>query len=151
MRNIKPSSVEASSRLAKIRQKGTAAELALRRELHRDGLRYRVDYLVLKAPRRVADVAFPRLKIAVFVDGCFWHGCPIHASWPKANAEFWRSKIETNRARDVDTREKLEALDWKVIRIWEHEPAASAAQRIMESVNEAKERKSKSSSMRKKS
>ena len=94
--------------MAKVRQKGTDAEVALRRELYRIGLRYRVNYEVLKKPRRVADVAFPWLRIAVFVDGCFWHGCPEHATWPKQNAEFWRQKIEANRLRDADTNERLQ-------------------------------------------
>lgn len=128
MSRIQPSSAEASRRMAKVRQKGTSAEMALRRELYRRGLRYRVDYEVLKKPHRVADVAFPGLKIAIFVDGCFWHGCPVHASWPKQNAEFWRKKIEANRQRDNDTNERLSRMGWKVLRFWQHEsPAESAA------------------------
>jgi len=121
MVGIKPSSPEASRRMAKVRQKGTDAEIALRRALYRIGLRYRVDYEVMKKPRRVADVAFPGLKIAIFVDGCFWHGCPEHASWPKRNAEFWRQKIEANRHRDADTNDRLRSMGWTVLRFWEHE------------------------------
>lgn len=113
--------------MAKVRQKGTDAEIALRRELHRRGLRYRVDYEVLKKPRRVADVVFPGLKIAIFVDGCFWHGCPEHASWPKQNAEFWRKKIEANRLRDADTNSRLIDIGWTVLRYWEHESPVEAA------------------------
>src|SRR5699024_10075152 len=98
---------ELSARLCvhpeRLRGKLTGAEMALRREMHRIGLRYRIDYEVLRKPRRVADVAFPGRKIAIFVDGCFWHGCPEHATWPKRNAEFWRQKIEANRQRDTDT------------------------------------------------
>lgn len=90
MSRIQLSSPETSRRMAKVRQQGTDAEIALRSELYRRGLRYRVGYEVLKKPRRLADVEFPGLKIAVFVDGCFWHGCPEHATWPKRNAEFWR-------------------------------------------------------------
>lgn len=128
MPHMQPSSPESSRRMAKVRQTGTEAELALRRELFRRGLRYRVSFQVLKKPRRVADIAFPGLRIAVFVDGCFWHGCPEHATWPKQNQEFWRHKIETNRARDADTVAKLQAVDWKVIRVWAHEsPVAAAA------------------------
>lgn len=97
MPRIQPSSPEASRRMAKVRQKGTGTEMALRRELCRRGLRYRVNFEVLKKPRRIADIAFPRLRIAIFVDGCFWHGCPEHATWPKQNAEFWLQKIEANR------------------------------------------------------
>lgn len=116
--------------MAKVRQKGTAPEIAMRRQLYRIGLRYRVDYEVLKKPRRVADVAFPGLKIAVFVDGCFWHGCPEHASWPKQNAEFWRQKIEANRLRDRDTNERLRGEGWKALRFWEHESPVVAAEAV---------------------
>ena len=130
MSRIQPSSPEASRRMAKVRQTGTEAELALRRELFRRGLRYRVSLQVLKKPRRVADIAFPGLRVAVFVDGCFWHGCPKHATWPKQNPEFWRHKIETNRARDADTVAKLQAADWKVLRFWSHESSESAANAV---------------------
>jgi DNA mismatch endonuclease, patch repair protein len=133
---VKPSSQEASRRLSKIRQKGTDAEMAVRQALSRMGLRYRVNYLVLKVPRRVADIVFPRLKIAVFVDGCFWHGCPEHASWPKSNADFWRNKIDTNRKRDSDTNDRLMLLGWSVMRIWEHELPQDAAKKISEMVSE---------------
>jgi len=141
MPRIQPSSPEASRRMSKIRQKGTSAELSLRRELFRLGLRYRVDYEILKKPRRVADIVFPRQRIAIFVDGCFWHGCPEHASWPKQNAEFWRLKIKANCARDADTNHRLEALGWKVVRIWSHELAKDAALNIAAIVHERKNRR----------
>jgi DNA mismatch endonuclease, patch repair protein len=121
------SSSAASRRMAKVRQKGTGAEVALRRELYRLGLRYRIDYEVLRTPRRVADVAFPGRRIAVFVDGCFWHGCPEHATWPKQNAEFWREKIEANQRRDADTNARLLSLGWTVLRFWSHETPTEAA------------------------
>jgi DNA mismatch endonuclease (patch repair protein) len=127
MSKIPPSSPEVSRRMAKVRQKGTDAEVALRRQLYRIGLRYRIDYEVLKKPRRVADIAFPGRRIAIFVDGCFWHGCPEHGSWPKRNAEFWRQKIETNRWRDADTNERLRSLGWTVLRFWSHESPTDAA------------------------
>lgn len=130
MSRVQSSSAAASRRMAKVRQKGTAPEIAMRRQLYRIGLRYRVNYEVLKKPRRVADLAFPRLKIAVFVDGCFWHGCPEHASWPKQNAEFWRQKIEANRLRDRDTNGRLRDEGWKVLRFWEHESPAIAAEAV---------------------
>lgn len=117
--------------MAKVRHKGTDAEIALRKELYRRGLRYRVDYEVIKKPRRVADVVFPGLRIAIFVDGCFWHGCPEHASWPKQNAEFWRQKIETNRLRDADTNERLRQMGWTVLRFWAHESPIDAAETVM--------------------
>lgn len=130
MLQLLPSSPDTSRRMAKVRQKGTDAEVALRQEMHRIGLRYRADYEVLKKPRRVADVVFPGRKIAVFVDGCFWHGCPEHASWPKRNAEFWREKIEANRLRDADTNERLRSLGWTVLRFWSHESPTEAARAV---------------------
>ncbi len=125
-----PPSTKISRRMAKVRQKATDAEVALRRELYRIGLRYRVDYDVLKKPRRVADIAFPGRRIAIFVDGCFWHGCPEHATWPKRNADFWRQKIETNRLRDADTNERLRSLGWTVLRFWSHQAPTEAARTV---------------------
>jgi len=116
--------------MAGVRQKGTDAEMALRQAMYRLGLRYRVDYEVLRKPRRVADVAFPARKVAVFVDGCFWHGCSEHATWPKQNAEFWRQKIEANRQRDADTNDRLRALGWTVLRFWSHESPVEAARTV---------------------
>ncbi|MBB6099403.1 DNA mismatch endonuclease (patch repair protein) [Deinobacterium chartae] len=133
---MKPSSPEASRRLSKVRQKGTSAEVELRRALHRLGLRYRLHVPLIVRPRRVADIVFPTARVAVFVDGCFWHGCPLHATWPKNNAEFWRFKIEANRARDADTDARLLALGWHVIRVWEHEAVAEAAARIKHEVSQ---------------
>jgi len=130
MPRISPSSHEASRRMARVRQKGTDVELALRRALHAKGLRYRLHVPLLSKPRRVPDIVFPRRKVAVFVDGCFWHGCPQHASWPKSNAQFWRDKIETNMARDADTDRRLHELGWRVVRVWAHEAADEAATRI---------------------
>jgi DNA mismatch endonuclease (patch repair protein) len=118
------------------RQRDTAAETALRSLLHRRGLRFRVHY-TLPNLRRRADVAFPRLCIAVFVDGCFWHGCPEHGTWPKQNADWWREKIETNRRRDADTDKKLEDQGWSVIRVWEHEATETAAHTIEDAVARA--------------
>jgi DNA mismatch endonuclease (patch repair protein) len=80
--------------------------------------------------RRRADLTFVRAKVAVFVDGCFWHGCPRHATWPKANAGWWRDKIDQNRRRDADTNRQLRRAGWKVIRIWEHEDLHLAAGRV---------------------
>ena len=121
------SSLEASRRMQRVRQKNTSAESALRSELHALGLRYRIHVPVLTKPRRVADVAFGGLRVAVFVDGCFWHGCAPHATWPKANAEFWRTKILGNQERDRDTNERLRSEGWMVVRVWEHESSEQAA------------------------
>lgn len=114
--------------MAATRQRDTPPELALRSHLHRRGLRYRVDYPVLG--RRRADVVFSRARVAVFVDGCFWHGCPKHGTWPKANADWWENKIKANQARDRDTDEKLGAAGWLPVRVWEHEDAEVAAARV---------------------
>ena len=145
MPRVQPSSPEASRRMAQVRQKGTGAEIALRRDLYRRGLRYRVDFEVLKKPRRVADIAFPGLMIAIFVDGCFWHGCPEHATWPKQNSEFWRQKIETNRARDTDTNERLRNIGWTVLRFWEHEPPHESADIVVQTVAMGRSKRSASS------
>lgn len=146
MSGIQPSSPEASRRMGKVRQKGTGAEIALRQELFRIGLRYRVNFEVLKKPRRVADIVFPKLKIAVFVDGCFWHGCPEHATWSKSNADFWRQKIETNRARDSDSNLRLQASGWTVLRFWEHESPVEAAKTVAHMVTIARSKRLRSPS-----
>lgn len=129
MSRASPSSHEAGFRMARVRQTGTKPELAIRKLLHPRGLRYRLQLPLLTKPRRIADIVFPRARVAVFVDGCFWHGGPPHASWPKSNAEFWRENIEANRARDADTDQRLSALGWKIIRVWEHESAIEATNR----------------------
>ena len=129
-RNPPPSSGDVSARMRRVRTRDTEPEVALRRILHARGQRYRVDVRPEPWLRRRADIVFPRAKLAVFVDGCFWHGCPEHASWPKSNAQFWRDKIEANRARDADTDRRLSALGWRVIRVWAHERAGEAAERI---------------------
>jgi DNA mismatch endonuclease (patch repair protein) len=128
-----PISEEVSRRMARTRGRDTAPELAIRRILHARGLRYFVDRAPIQGLRRRADVVFPRARVAVYVDGCFFHGCPQHGTWPKHNAEFWRDKIETNRARDLDTDARLEDAGWAVIRVWEHEDPAHAAH-IVEAV-----------------
>lgn len=110
--------------------KDTAAELAVRRLLHAAGLRYRVEYPVPGMARRRIDVAFTSVKVAVLIDGCFWHGCPEHATQPKANAEWWRQKLARNMARDAETTEHLVAAGWEVLRFWEHESADDVARRI---------------------
>ena len=122
-----PSSSAVSQRMSRARREDTAPEVALRSELHRRGLRFRVHVPLPFDRRRRADVAFPSAKVAVFVDGCFWHSCPEHATWPKANAAFWLDKLQGNRKRDLDTNKQLRQLGWEPVRIWEHESSADAA------------------------
>lgn len=112
------------------RSRDTGPELRLRHLLHARGLRYYVDRAPMKGLRRRADLLFPRRRIAVYVDGCFWQGCPVHGTWPKANAAFWRNKIERNRERDRDTDARLTTAGWKVVRVWEHEAPSAAAERV---------------------
>lgn len=137
MKGMSSSSREASLRMSKVRQKGTSAELKLRKAMHAKGLRYSLHVTLL--PRRVADIVFPNLRIAIFVDGCFWHGCPEHGSWPKNNGEFWRRKIEANKARDEDTTRRLIDLGWQVIRVWEHEVPTEAAKYIFSAVSKRRD------------
>ena len=110
-------------------QRDTRGELALRSALRALGLRYRVD-ATLPGTRRRADVVFLRPKVAVFVDGCFWHGCPTHGTWPKANAAWWREKLEGNQRRDRDTDERLARDGWILLRFWEHDDASVAARAV---------------------
>jgi DNA mismatch endonuclease (patch repair protein) len=118
-------------------RRDTAAELAVRRELWALGLRYRVDYPATGGRRRV-DVAFTRVRVAVFVDGCFWHSCPLHGTRPKANDEWWKAKLERNVERDRAADEELQAAGWTVVRSWEHEDPVTAAHRIAEIVTRAR-------------
>ncbi|VEP41846.1 Very short patch repair protein [Tessaracoccus lapidicaptus] len=101
--------------------------MLLRRELHRLGFRYRVDHPLPGMPRRRADVLFTRAKVAVFVDGCFWHGCPEHKTSPANNAAWWTTKLARNVERDRETDAHLDALGWRVLRVWEHEDMRKAA------------------------
>jgi DNA mismatch endonuclease, patch repair protein len=117
------------------RRRDTRPELRLRRLLHGRGMRYRVDHRVeLPSGKVRVDIAFPRRRVAVFVDGCFWHGCPEHGTSPRSNAAYWRAKLARNRDRDRRNDQELGALGWQVIRIWEHESPQSAADSVIESV-----------------
>jgi DNA mismatch endonuclease (patch repair protein) len=124
------SSPNALRRMQRQSRRDTKPEMALRRGLHRLGLRYRVDRAVLPGVRRRADVVFTRARVAVFVDGCFWHGCPTHGTRPKSNAEWWGDKLEANFTRDRDTDTRLAAAGWRVIRLWEHDDMEAAASEI---------------------
>lgn len=109
-------------RMAATRGRDTKPELSIRRLLHARGWRYRVHYKPLVKNRRTVDIAFTRHKLAVMVDGCFWHGCPVHyRPATSTRAEFWRDKIDGNRARDSETDRLLREAGWRVFRFWEHE------------------------------
>ncbi|MCD2108003.1 very short patch repair endonuclease [Rhodococcus erythropolis] len=123
-----------SARMSAQRRRDTKPEIAIRRELHRRGLRYFVDRAPVKGVRRRADLVFPRRKVAVFVDGCFWHSCPQHATFPKNNAQWWTDKLAANVVRDRDTDARLAEQGWTVIRIWEHEDPLVAAERVQKAL-----------------
>jgi DNA mismatch endonuclease (patch repair protein) len=111
-------------------KRNTKPEILLRQALTRLGLRYRVELAPVESVRSKADIVFPGPKIAVFVHGCFWHGCPEHHRATKSNTKWWADKIAANRARDKQTRMALEAASWTVVQVWEHEAPGSAAERI---------------------
>jgi len=108
----------------------TAPELAVRKLLHAAGFRYRVAARPIPSIRRTADLLFIRAKLAVFIDGCFWHGCPAHYVEPKSHVDYWRPKIAGNMARDLDTTQQLTDRGWVVVRFWAHEPSDEVAQSI---------------------
>ncbi|TDU83154.1 T/G mismatch-specific endonuclease [Kribbella voronezhensis] len=120
--------------MSRQKSRNTQVEIELRRYLHAAGLRYRIHRRPVLGVRREADIVFGPARVAVFVDGCFWHGCPEHATWPKSNAEFWREKIEGNRRRDANTDALLAKAGWLVVRVWEHEGIEAAAARVQRAV-----------------
>jgi DNA mismatch endonuclease (patch repair protein) len=121
---------ERSRHMARFGRRDTAPELALRRTLHARGRRFFVDRRIRTRTRARADVVFPRARIAVFVDGCFWHWCEEHAHLPKANAELWRTKLLANRQRDAWHDAVLRSEGWRVIRVWEHDDVQTVADTI---------------------
>jgi DNA mismatch endonuclease (patch repair protein) len=120
--------------MSRARRRDTEPEMLIRKEAHRRGLRYRVDAPLPGMARRRADLLFAGPKVAVFVDGCFWHSCPEHTSIPQANREWWVQKLETNQARDRATDCHLEALGWTVLRFWEHADPFEAVDAIARAV-----------------
>jgi DNA mismatch endonuclease, patch repair protein len=125
-------------RMSRQRREGTTPELALRHALHSLGLRYRLHRAPLLGLRRKADIVFRPARVAVFVDGCFWHGCPVHGRRRHdVNSWYWPAKIDRNRRRDVDTDEALTSAGWLVVRVWEHELEGIGALAVAERVREA--------------
>lgn len=116
----------------------TAPEVALRRLLHAGGLRFRKNFRVSAGGlRATADIVFTRQRVAVFVDGCYWHGCPDHCRMPARNAEYWQAKIGRNRERDERITDALIAGGWRVLRVWEHEPPDEAAARVRAALSDS--------------
>lgn len=127
--------------MSRIKGRDTGPELSLRRNIWALGLRYRLQYRI---GRTRPDMVFVRARLAVFVDGCFWHGCPQHSTMPKNNRDFWERKLRRNRERDAENTHSLEAEGWRVLRLWEHEIQASpadCARRIAVMLGKAEESK----------
>lgn len=116
------------------RSRDTKPELRLRSVLHARGLRYRVAARPIRGVRRTADVVFFSARVAVFVDGCFWHGCPHHYRRPSSNVGYWDAKVRRNEARDCEVEALLAEAGWTVVRVWEHEDPQAAADRIEEAI-----------------
>jgi DNA mismatch endonuclease (patch repair protein) len=114
--------------------KNTAPELLLRRRLYALGLRYRIHARPVGAVRREADIVFTKAKVAVFVDGCFWHCCPDHGTQPLKNSEWWAAKFARTVARDADTNARLTDAGWCVVRVWEHEDPSAASQKVVDAL-----------------
>ncbi|GAA3538335.1 very short patch repair endonuclease [Aeromicrobium flavum] len=119
------------------KSRDTAPELAVRRLLHAEGFRYRVNHRPDTGLRRTADIVFSKQRIAVFIDGCYWHACAEHGTTARANAGYWSSKLASNVARDRDTNEQLRARGWTVLRFWEHEDPVTVARAIADSVRQS--------------
>lgn len=134
------SSEQARRTMRANRSKNTSPELAVRVLLHGRGLRYRVHFRPAPSIRRTADIVFTRRKIAVFIDGCFWHACPEHFIAPRSNPGYWEPKIAGNQRRDRETDEALRAEGWTVLRFWEHESPSAVADLIERAVGDAQPR-----------
>jgi DNA mismatch endonuclease (patch repair protein) len=113
------------------RRRDTKPEMQVRRLLHAAGVRFRVDVKLESDLRVRGDIVWHGRKVVVFMDGCFWHGCPTHATQPKANAAWWRAKLAANIIRDVQTDAELAGRGWTVLRYWEHEAPADVVTDIV--------------------
>jgi DNA mismatch endonuclease, patch repair protein len=134
-RVLVPSSAAAQAVMRGNKGRDSRPELRIRSILHKHGLRYRLGVWLLVGGRRVQpDLMFPTARVAVFVDGCFWHGCPIHGSRPRANSSYWWPKLDRNVERDRAATAALIEDGWQVFRFWEHEPPEVAATMIASAV-----------------
>jgi DNA mismatch endonuclease, patch repair protein len=138
--NPPASSQAVSRRMINTPRRDTPCELAIRRQIHRAGLRYRVDTYVMPSLRRRADLLFTSERVAVFVDGCFWHWCPHHGGLPKINREWWERKLARTRQRDAETTKRLSDAGWLVLRFWEHCAPERAANSIHRAVLQRRKR-----------
>jgi len=125
-----PSSDRVSRQMSMLGQRDTDPEILVRSDLHRRGLRFRVHSKPEPDLRTKADIIFRPKKVVVYIDGCFWHHCPEHGTVPASNQEFWATKLRRNQERDAENTRELKARGWTVLRFWEHEDAASAAETI---------------------
>ena len=116
------------------RSRDTTPELSVRRILHAEGFRYRVAYRPVPTLRRTADIVFTKQRVAVFIDGCYWHACPEHGTVARSNADYWSAKLKRNVDRDADTTARLEKAGWTVLRFWEHEDPTAVANRVVSAV-----------------
>lgn len=124
-----------SARMRRNRRRDTGPELAVRRVLHRAGARYRVDHrVVIEGASVRPDIVFQGAKVAVFIDGCFWHSCPEHGTSPRHNSGYWSAKLERNRARDARVTAALTGAGWRPLRFWEHEDPAAVAAAVLREV-----------------
>lgn len=123
------------ARMQRQRRRDTKPEVEVRRLLHAAGIRFRVDARLEPDLRVRGDIVWRGRKVVVFVDGCFWHGCPRHATQPKANADWWRDKLAANVARDRRTDAELAARGWRVLRYWEHEPPTEVATDLLRALD----------------
>ncbi|WP_144721085.1 very short patch repair endonuclease [Agrococcus jejuensis] len=119
------------------RRRDTSPEIAVRRLLHARGLRFRVDLQVEPTVRSRPDIFFTKQRVAIYIDGCFWHRCPTHGTEPKANSDYWKPKLDRNVERDRKSTEALEDLGWVVLRFWEHERPAAVADAISSVITRA--------------
>lgn len=131
-----PTDPRVSERFRRQPRAGTRPEIMLRRTLHALGLRYRVQLSIEGLPRRRADLVFPRRRVAVFVDGCFWHGCPEHFVEPRSNRDWWVEKIAANQTRDRGTNAHLVAMGWTVVRLWEHMPISDMVEAVLAALDQ---------------
>lgn len=129
-RQMEPPTAAVRRRMQRTKQRDTEVEMAIRRAVYRRGLRYRVDQRPTRSVRSRADLVFAGPRVAVYIDGCFWHSCPLHGTRPKKNMSYWSAKLQANRDRDQRVDDTLRGEGWLVLRIWEHEDPEEAAQKI---------------------